>query len=96
MLPVHHTPLVTVNVFLFYFKAYIEGYTSLLGISAYVRLNLTMSRMELLIQGDFLGLIKAEVFVAAAYAINQNFAGAEFYVRVTVDLTGINEVRKLL
>ena len=52
--------------------------------------------MELLLQGDFFGLIKAEVFVAASYAINHNFADAEFYVRVTVDLSGINDVRKLL
>ncbi|KAL9979348.1 hypothetical protein ACROYT_G016999 [Oculina patagonica] len=74
-----------------YIEAYIEGYTSLLGISAYVRLNLTMTRMELLIQGDFLGLIKAEVFVVAGYSISGSFAGAQFYVRVTVDLSGIND-----
>ena len=52
-----------------------------------------MTRMELLIQGDFLGLITAEVFVLASYSYT--FAGAQFYVRVTVDLSGINSVRKL-
>ena len=51
-----------------------------------------MTRMELLIQGSFLGLITAEVFVSASYSIT--FAGASFYVRVTVDLAGINNVRK--
>ena len=49
--------------------------------------------MELLIQGSFLGLITAEVFVSASYSIT--FAGASFYVRVTVDLTAINNVRKI-
>jgi len=53
-----------------------------------------MTRMELLIRGSFLGLITAEVFVSASYSLT--FAGASFYVRVTVDLTGINNVRKLL
>ena len=52
-----------------------------------------MTRMELLIQGSFLGLITAEVFVAASYSIS--FAGAQFYVRVTVDLSGINNVRNI-
>ena len=52
--------------------------------------------MELLLQDEFLGLIKAEVFVAASYPVNHNFAGAQFFVRVTVDLSGINDVRKLL
>ena len=52
-----------------------------------------MTRMELLIQGSFLGLITAEVFVSASYSIT--FAGASFYVRVTVDLTAINNVRKI-
>ncbi|XP_020601762.1 uncharacterized protein LOC110040832 [Orbicella faveolata] len=71
-----------------FLEAYIEGYTELLGISTYCRLNLTMTRMELLIRGSFLGLITAEVFVSASYSLT--FAGASFYVRVTVDLTGIN------
>ena len=51
-----------------------------------------MTRMELLLQGDFLGLIKAEVFVSASYDF-VSFSGASFYVRVTVDLSGINAVR---
>ncbi|CAH3028156.1 unnamed protein product [Porites evermanni] len=72
-----------------YLEAYIEGYTELLGISTYCRMNLTMTHMELLLQGDFLGLIKAEVFVSASYSLT--FDSAEFYVRVTVDLDGINE-----
>lgn len=71
-----------------FIEAYIEGYTELLGISTYCRLNLTMTRMELLIQGNFLNLIKAELFVFAAYSYL--FPSAEFYVRVTVDLSGIN------
>ena len=50
--------------------------------------------MELLIQGNFLGLIKAELFVSASYSLS--FVGAQFYVRVTVDLSGINNVRKIL
>ena len=79
---------------IFSLQAYIEGYTELLGISTYCRLNLTMTRMELLIQGNFLGLIKAELFVSASYSLS--FVGAQFYVRVTVDLSGINNVRKIL
>lgn len=77
-----------------YHQAYIEGYTELLGISTYCRLNLTMTRMELLIQGNFLNLIKAELFVFAAYSYL--FPSAEFYVRVTVDLSGINNVSNFL
>ena len=77
-----------------YHQAYIEGYTELLGISTYCRLNLTMTRMELLIQGNFLNLIKAELFVFAAYSYL--FPSAEFYVRVTVDLSGINNVGNFL
>lgn len=77
-----------------YHQAYIEGYTELLGISTYCRLNLTMTRMELLIQGNFLNLIKAELFVFAAYSYL--FPSAEFYVRVTVDLSGINNVSYFL
>lgn len=47
----------------------------------------------MLIQGSFLGLITAEVFVTASYSIS--FTVAQFYVRVTVDLSGINNVRKI-
>lgn len=72
-------------------QAYIEGYTNLLGISSYVRLNLTMTQMEFLLQGNFLNLIKAELFLSASYS--SSFLGAQFYVRVTVDLDGINAVR---
>ena len=78
----------------FFTQAYIEGYTNLLGISTYCRLNLTMTQMELLIQGNFLGLIKAELFMSASYSLT--FLGAQFYVRVTVDLSGINDVIILL
>ena len=53
-----------------------------------------MTQMELLIQGNFLGLIKAELFMSASYSLT--FLGAQFYVRVTVDLSGINDVRILL
>ena len=51
-----------------------------------------MSRMELLIQGNFLGIIKAELFLSASYSLT--FASSSFYVKVTVDLSGINDVRK--
>ena len=78
----------------FFNQAYFEGYTELLGISTYCRLNLTMSRMELLLQGNFLGIIKAEVFLTASYSLT--FASSQFYVKVTVDLSGINDVRKKL
>lgn len=74
-------------------QAYIEGYVNLLGISSYVRLNLTMTRIEFLLQGNFLNLIKAELFLSASYSASFTFIGAEFYVRVTVDLDGINAVR---
>ena len=67
-----------------------EGYTDLLGIASYTRLNLTMTRMEMLLQGNFLGLVKSETFVSASYSLT--FAGAQFYVRVKVDLSGINNV----
>ena len=50
--------------------------------------------MEYHLQGDFLGLIKAEVFITASYSLPFSFAGAQFYVRVAVDLAGINNVRK--
>ena len=76
----------------FFTQAYIEGYINLLGISTYCRLNLTMTQFELLIQGNFLNLIKAELFVSASYSLT--FLGAQFYVRVTVDLAGINNVSK--
>ena len=52
-----------------------------------------MTRMELLIRGSFLGLITAELFVSASYSIT--FAGASFYVRVTVDLSGLKKVSKI-
>ena len=82
------------TVFFFFNQAYFEGYTELLGISTYCRLNFTMSRMELLIQGNFLRIIKAEVFLTASYS--SIFASSQFYVKVTVDLSGINDVRKKL
>ena len=78
----------------FFNQAYFEGYAELLGISTYCRLNFTMSRMELLIQGNFLKIIKAEVFLTASYS--STFASAQFYVKVTVDLSGINDVRRKL
>ena len=40
-----------------------------------------------------MGLITAEVFVSASYSIT--FAGASFYVRVTVDLSGLKKVSKI-
>ena len=49
----------------FFSQAYIEGYIDLFSITTYCRLNLTMEAFELLIRGNFMGLIKAEVFVAA-------------------------------
>lgn len=82
------------RIFFFFNQAYFEGYTELLGISTYCRLNFTMSRMELLIQGNFLGIIKAELFLTASYSLT--FASSQFYVKVTVDLSGINDVRKKL
>ena len=54
---------------------------------------MTMTRMELLLQGNFLGLIKAEVFVTSSYSLT--FGGSQFYVRVTVDLSGINDVSEI-
>lgn len=53
-----------------------------------------MSHIELLIQGNFLNLIKAELYLTAGYSLT-GFS-ANFYVRVTVDLSGINKVRKSL
>lgn len=72
-------------------QAFIEGYINLLGISTYCRLNLTMTHMELVIQGNFLGLIKAELFVSSAFSLT--FLGSNFYCKVLVDLAGINNVR---
>ena len=57
-------------------------------------MNLTMTQFQLLVQGNFLNLIKAEVFVAASYA--RNFDNLKFYARVTVDLSGLNKVSKCL
>lgn len=51
-----------------------------------------MTHAELLLQGNFLGLIRAEVFVVAGLRLE--WLGADFYVRVTIDLSGINKVRK--
>ena len=53
-----------------------------------------MSHIELLIQGNFLNLIKAELYLTAGYSLT-GFS-ANFYVRVSVDLSGINKVRKSL
>jgi len=51
-----------------------------------------MSHLELLVQGNFLNLIKAEVFVAAEYGLKFSLDGAKYYVRVEVDLGGLNAV----
>ena len=51
-----------------------------------------MKSFELLIQGNFLNLIKAELYIIAGYGFN-SFADLKFYVRVTVDLSGLNNVR---
>ena len=53
-------------------------------------MNLTMTEFQLLVQGNFLNLIKAEVFVAASYA--RSFDNLKFYAKVTVDLSGLNKV----
>ena len=52
-----------------------------------------MTQVELLIQGNFLGLIKAELYLTAGYSLSS--FGGNFYVRVTVDLGGLNKVREL-
>ena len=51
-----------------------------------------MTHMELVIQGNFLGLIKAEVFVSSAFSLT--FLGSKFYCKVSLDLNGLNNVRK--
>ncbi|XP_048580608.1 uncharacterized protein LOC5507741 isoform X2 [Nematostella vectensis] len=75
-----------------YWDAYIEGYIEIFSISVYCRLNFTMSYLELLIQGNFLNLIKAEVYIEAKYGITFDFLLPQsFYVHVEVDLSGINK-----
>lgn len=74
-----------------FFEAYIEGYIDLFSIRTYCRLNLTMEAFELLIRGNFMGLIKAEVFVAANYPM-YGLAGIKFYVKVEVDLYALNKL----
>lgn len=49
-----------------------------------------MTQVELLIQGNFLNLIKAELYLTAGYSLTG--FGANFYVIVTVDLGGLNKV----
>ena len=75
----------------FFSQAYIEGYIDLFSITTYCRLNLTMEAFELLIRGNFMGLIKAEVFVAANYPL-YGLGGIKFYVKVEVDLYALNKV----
>ena len=75
-------------------QSYIEGYSDILGISTYLRLNLTMTQIELLIQGNFLNLITAEVYLFASYSTK--WIGAQFYVKVTVDLKAINNVSSVV
>ena len=64
---------------------------NILGISVYANMNLTMTEFQLLVRGNFLNLIKAEVYVAANYA--PIFSQLKFYAKVTVDLSGLNKVR---
>ncbi|KAK3707600.1 hypothetical protein QZH41_017862 [Actinostola sp. cb2023] len=71
-------------------SVYIEGYINIFSISVYTRLNMTMTHMELLVRGNFLNLIKAEVFVAAEYSFTLSFNDAKFYIKVEVDLSGLN------
>ncbi|XP_022792631.1 uncharacterized protein LOC111331727 [Stylophora pistillata] len=71
-----------------FIEAYIEGYTNILGISTYCRLNLTITRIEMLVQGNFLELIKAELFMTASYSLTS--LGTQFYIKINVDLHGIN------
>ncbi|CAB3978528.1 sushi, von Willebrand factor type A, EGF and pentraxin domain-containing 1-like [Paramuricea clavata] len=73
----------------FYVNCRFEGFVSVLGISAYANMNLTMTEFQLLVQGNFLNLIKAEVYVAANYA--PVFSLLKFYAKVTVDLSGLNK-----
>ena len=79
---------------LFDLQSYIEGYSNILGISTYLRLNLTMTQIELLIKGNFLDLIKAEAYLFASYSTK--WIGAQFYVKVTVDLKAINSVSSVV
>ena len=79
---------------LFALQSYIEGYSDILGISTYLRLNLTMTQIELVIEGNFLNLIKAEVFLFASYS--KKWIGAQFYVKVTVGLKAINNVSSVV
>ncbi|KAK3701098.1 hypothetical protein QZH41_015878, partial [Actinostola sp. cb2023] len=74
----------------FFWDVYIEGYINIFSISVYTRLNMTMTHMELLVRGNFLNLIKAEVFVAAEYSFTLSFNDAKFYIKVEVDLSGLN------
>lgn len=50
-----------------------------------------MEAFELLISGNFMGLIKAEVFVAANYP-KYGLSGINFHVIVEVDLYALNKV----
>ena len=50
-----------------------------------------MTSIELLVGGNFLNLIKAELFLYTSYSVNK--FGGDFYVIVTVDLYAINNVR---
>ena len=60
----------------------------------YANMNLTMTEFQLLVQGNFLNLLKAEVFVAASYG--RSFQQSKFYARVSVDLSGLNDVSVIL
>lgn len=53
-----------------------------------------MTQIELLIQGNFLNLIKAEVYLFASYSTK--WIGAQFYVKITVDLKAINNVSSVV
>lgn len=79
-------------VYFFLPQSYVEGHTNILGISTYCRLNLTTTRIELLVQGNFLNLIKAELYMTASYSLT--WLGTQFYIRINVDLHAINNVRK--
>nr|XP_058970077.1 uncharacterized protein LOC131796502 [Pocillopora verrucosa] len=71
-----------------FIESYVEGHTNILGISTYCRLNLTTTRIELLVQGNFLNLIKAELYMTASYSLT--WLGTQFYIRINVDLHAIN------
>ena len=49
-----------------------------------------MTQFQLLVRGDFLGILKAKVYVAANYA--PRFSQLNFYAKVTVDLSGLTDV----